>query len=245
MAAKSEFAAGRSLDPPGERPTRRAVQSPVRLGVIVAVAVAVLWFFPLFHVVPLRPGNGVNGATPSEMSGAQVAGAFDAAAFAEKFWREKLAAAAKRAPDASMVLTALRRDPAAAAKQHANHVGIGGTAYYFVRGTGRVASSDKSRIVVVIDGADGATVALRVGPLFGNALRDGTGLLNVNEFPGLQEFNEISAELNRLAETQGQTASRERASVGAAVSFAGCAEAPESVGSGPLLTLVPVYMEFR
>src|SRR5688572_22955802 len=97
--------------------------------VAFAAVTAALWFFPLFHIVPLRSSHGANGATPFEMSGAPLPGTFDAAAFAEKFWREKLISAARRAADAALVLTAVRRDPAAAAQQHAHHVGIGGTAY--------------------------------------------------------------------------------------------------------------------
>ena len=197
-----------------------------------------LWFFPLFHVVPLRTGAATATADASRP-------AFDPAAFAEKFWREKLAPAASRATAAPIVISALRRDPGAAAKQHAHHVGIGGTAYYFVRGAGRVASVGNNEIVVTVDGADGAQVALRTGPLFGNIVRDGTGLLNVNEFPGLAEFNALSAEINRLVEARVLPALRDRAVVGASLEFAGCAEAPEAVGAGPVLSLVPVYAEFR
>jgi predicted lipoprotein len=138
------------------------------------------------------------------------------------------------------VATAVRRDPVAAAKQHAHQVGIGGTAYYFVRGRGWIEAVETNRIVVAIDGADGVRVALRVGPLFGNAVRDGIGLLDVNDFPGLQEFNALAAELNRLVETRVFPEWRARAQTGATVEFAGVAEAPESVEPGPVLSLVPL-----
>jgi predicted lipoprotein len=194
------------------------------------VVVVLLWFFPLFRVVRFG-GETASAAT------------FDPATYAQKFWSERLQPAAKHAAHAPAVLAALQRDPAAAAKSHAHQVGIGGTAYYIVHGTGRVVSADKNQIVVAVDDVEGAQVALRLGPLFGNTVRDGTGLLNVNEFPGLAEFNALSAELNRLVEAQVFPAARKCGVVGTRIVFTGCAEAPEDVGPGPLLALVPLGIE--
>jgi predicted lipoprotein len=166
--------------------------------------------------------------------------AFDAVAFAEKFWRDQLAAAAARAPGASTLLADLRRDPAAAAKIHSHRVGLGNAAFYFGRGTGRVTAVERNRLLIELDGA---VVALRAGPVFGNVVRDGCGLLDVNKVPGLAEFNALSAELNRLVEARVQPPLKTVA-VGATITFAGCAEAPESLpAAGPLLTFIPVTVE--
>jgi predicted lipoprotein len=232
MAASDEV--GRVSDPPSGAKTKNVPMAGRSTAVPWAVAVVLvglaLWRFPLIHIVPLAQSS----------AGSPSAAAFSPAAFAEKFWREKLPPAARHATDAAPVLATLRRDATAAARKYAHQVGLGGTAYYFLRGTGRVVRVTKSDVIVALDGADGAEVALRLGPLFGNTLRDGTGLLNVNDFPGLEEFNALSAELNRLAETDVGPALRQAAQPGATLTFAGCAEAPESVPAGPLLTLVPV-----
>ena len=34
--------------------------------------------------------------------------------------------------------------------------------------------------------------------IFGNAVRDATGLININEFKNTMDFNNVSAELNRI-----------------------------------------------
>ena len=77
--------------------------------------------------------------------------------------------------------------------------------------------------------------------------RDGCGLLDVNSYPGLAEFNALSGELNTLVEKSVLPTLREKASVGAAVHFVGCAEAPESAADAdePLLTIIPVRAEVR
>jgi predicted lipoprotein len=122
-----------------------------------------------------------------------------------------------------------------------------GAAYYFVRGSGKVIARDRNTIRIALDGPNPAIVALRIGPIFGNAVRDGSGLLDVNQVPGLHEFNALAAELNKLVESQVLTGLREGADVGAVVTFAGCAEAPESAAppDQPLLTIIPVMAEVR
>ena len=94
-------------------------------------------------------------------------------------------------------------------------------------------------------GAESEIVVIRLGPVFGNTVRDGCGLLDVNAFPGLQEFNDLSAALNTLVEKNVLPLLREKAVVGATVNFVGCAEAPENAADAgePLLTIVPVRVE--
>lgn len=202
--------------------------------VVVAVLAlgGLLVAFPPFHIV-------------SKSAAARTTtGAFDPVGFVGTFWSDRLQPASARAPDVTPILADMRRDPVAARTAHARRVGLGNAAYYFVRVSGRIAVVERSRLIVEVDGADGATVAVRTGPVFGNAVRDGCGLLEVNDAPGLAEFNALSAELNRIVEERVLPAIREGAAVGARITFAGCAEAPESIqGGGPLLTFIPVHAE--
>lgn len=202
--------------------------------VLGVVAVGLLVVFPPFRVVSLR-----SGAAP----GAPVA--FDAAAFSTSFWSGQLQPAAASAAELQPILADLQRDPAAAAKSHGKQVGLGGPVYFFARASGRVVAVERSRLLVAVEGLEGATVALRTGPVFGNTVRDGCGLLEVNRVPGLQEFNAISAELNRLVEERVQPVLKSGVAVGTRLTFAGCAEAPEKTGDGPLLNLIPVQAEVK
>jgi predicted lipoprotein len=200
--------------------------------VIGVVTVALFVVYPPFRIV--------NKSARQSASGGSATAAFDAASFALEFWADKLLPATATASDAALVLAELRRDPAAAAKAHAHRVGLGNASYYFARGSGRVTAVERNRLLVEIGGA---IVAIRSGPVFGNAVRDGCGLLDVNDVPGLAEFNALSAELNRLVEERVQPALK-GATVGATLTFAGCAEAPESwPAGGPLLTFIPVQVE--
>jgi predicted lipoprotein len=207
----------------------------LRLAGVAVLAGAGLWFFPLFHVVPLR------ALAPAPAA----AGMADLPAFAASFWTDRLQPACAHATDGATLAVALRRDSAAALEAHAHKVGLGGTAYFFVRGEGRVVAREKNAVLLAAGDDAVATVALQTGRIFGNAVRDGTGLLDVNGFPSLDAFNALSAELNRLVETRVLPTLRDRAQLGARVAFAGCAEAAEPVAGRPLLSLVPVFVEVR
>lgn len=222
-----------AAEQPPKQDSRAAPRWPVL--VLPVLAVSLLVAYPPFRVVSLKsgPAPGVPGATA----------AFDAVAFAAAFWTGQLQPAAAGAAELPPILSGLLREPAAAAKTHGRQVGLGGPAYFFARASGRVVAVERSRLVVAIDGLGDATVALRTGPVFGNTVRDGCGLLEVNRVPGLQEFNAISAELNRLVEERVQPALKAGVAVGTRLRFTGCAEAPEKVGDGPLLNFIPVQAE--
>jgi predicted lipoprotein len=217
-------------------PDSRKARTVVLAGLAVAAA-GLLWIFPPFRVVSLKTqGLPIGGSAGSA--------AFDPSVAAAQFWQKDLPAATGQASEATQVVTALRADPAAARAKFARSSGLG-TAYYFVRGRGRVVTVDRSFVQIALGGDAGSVIALRVGPVFGNTVRDGCGLLDVNSFPGLTEFNALAAELNALVEKNVIPSLREQAAVGAAVEFVGCAEAPESMpASGePLLKVVPVKAE--
>jgi predicted lipoprotein len=207
----------------------------------VALAVGV-YFFPLFHVTPLRPQptGGPIGST------ATTAAAFDPTAAAAQIWQDALPSAAQRAVDLKVLLPVVRTDPAAARSKFAPSAGLG-AAYFFVRGTGKIVQRERGSLRLAIDGDDTQVVAVRIGPIFGNSVRDGCGLLEVNAFPGLQEFNALSAALNTLVEKRVLPPLQAHGVVGATVTFAGCAEAPESAPEAgePILTIVPVRAEVR
>lgn len=206
------------------------------LGLVLAgVGVGLLVAFPPVRIVRLRPAS-----LPTAPAGDAAPAAFVPVAFAEAVWASQFLPAAARAPELAPVLEAWIRDPAAAAERHGHRVGLGSASHFFVRGSGRVVAVERSRVMIDVGGS---LVAIRTGPVFGNAVRDGCGLLDVNQVPGLAEFNAVSAELNRLVEQRVQPPLKALAA-GARVQFAGAAEVPETVpADGPLLTFIPIRAE--
>ena len=201
--------------------------------VSVALFAAVCWFFPLFHVVPLK-----------QATDAKAAATFSAAKFVESFWTAKLLESLDQAVKAEVLLPAVKSDPAAARKKYARSLGLSESYTYFISGTGRVvAVTDDEIALAVTEGATQSEIVVQTGLIFGNTVRDGTGLLNVNDYPNSQDFNDISAELNRLIETRVLPQLREQAKVGARIHFAGCAEVGEEATDLKPLKVVPIQAE--
>ena len=87
---------------------------------------------------------------------------------------------------------------------------------------------DKKGVGVALQGeAKEPDIVLQTGLLFGNTVRDATGLLDASNFPDSRQFNEISTELNRIVEARVIPILKEKAAVGRQIDFAGCAEIPD------------------
>jgi len=201
--------------------------------ILIVATAGICWRFPLFHVVSLQR------ATEEK-----VAATFNPATFAERFWNEKLLKSLDHAAKAEDLLPAIQSDAVAAKKKFSRSVGVSESYTYFVSGTGRVlAVSDDEISLAVTTGTTNTEIALQSGLLFGNAIRDGTGLLNVNDYPNSQDFNAISEALNHLVETRVQPKLRETAKVGATIRFAGCAEVNDESTDLKPLKVVPVLVE--
>jgi predicted lipoprotein len=205
------------------------------LGWLIAVAAVagLCWAFPLFYVVPLK-----------RVAEAKKASGFNAARFAEKFWNEVLLESLDNAVKAEVLLAAIQRAPAKARQVHARQLGLSESYTYFVSGRGRVVTVSDDEIALAISpGATNVEIVLLTGLVFGNAVRDGTGLLDVNDYPNSQDFNDLSAELNKLIEARVLPKLRETAKVGAMIRIAGCAEVVDESADLRPLKLIPIQAE--
>jgi predicted lipoprotein len=207
-----------------------------RIGLILvglAILSSLFWCFPLFHFVPLQ------------QAAAQKAQAeFNAAQFTADFWQQRLLKSLDQAVKAETLVELLKSDPIAARKQFSRTLGLGDSHTYFISGTGRVISvSDQEISLTITAGASKPQVAIQVGLLFGNTVRDATGLLNVNDYPNSQDFNAISQELNRIIETRVLPDLKAKAKVGATIRFVGCAQVDDPATDLNPLRVIPVRAE--
>lgn len=209
---------------------RWIIRIAAALGCVVAI-----YFFPLFYVVPLGQAEQQGMAAPEK---------FDPAGFVDKFWSQQLIPGQSNAVDAATLVAAIKADPQSAKAAHGRTVGLGGAYLYFLSGTGRVLELNKNSIGLAIeDGAKEVQVALETGPIFGNAVRDATGLLDVNNFSNSQDFNKVSSELNRRVETDVLPKIRENATIGAKIRFVGCVQISDEGSDLFPLRVVPFVGE--
>ena len=207
----------------------------IRIMALVIAGVGLCWLLPPFRIVSLQ-----------RAAQEKTAGEFDAAKFADTFWSDTLLKSLGQAVKADVLMAAVRADPAAARKKFSHSVGLSDAYFYFLSGAGRVLSVSDSEIsLAVTDGATNAEIILQTGPLFGNAVRDGTGLINVNDYANSQDFNDISTALNRIVETRVLPDLRKQARVGTPIRFTGCAEVDDESADSHPLRVVPIQAEVQ
>ncbi len=162
----------------------------------------------------------------------------------ESFWTEKLIPSTSKAVDAAELIAATEQDRKAAREQYGRSLGLSDTYFYCLSGTGRVVSVDKNSIGLSLGDSDSQTdVLLETGILFGNAVRDGSGLLDVNDFTNSQDFNAISTEINRRIEAEVLPKLRDVATVGKTIRFVGCAQITDEKTDLNPLQVVPFVAE--
>jgi predicted lipoprotein len=199
----------------------------------VTVVAGLCWAFPPFRVHSLKA-----------VREAQMSTQFNAADFVGRFWGERLLPATEQAADVTQVLAAVANGPAKVREQFGRTVGVSSSYFLFVRGLGRVVSTSDGSVGLSVRGeGDTAEIAVPLGLVFGNAVRDGTGLLSSSEYPNAQEFNDISAALNRIIETNVLPQLQQIAKVGKRIAFAGCVEVADEETDLQPLKLVPITVK--
>jgi predicted lipoprotein len=204
----------------------------------MALAGGVFWQFPLFTIE--RSAERETGRVPA----ASDAAAFDAAAFAESFWNEKLLPSIRansEIPDAATLIEALRENPQSAGEKFGRKVGISRVRLFVLRGNGVVAAVNEKGIGVALEPeASTPDLVLHAGPVFGNVVRDASGLVDPGEFSNSQQLNDISARLNRIVEQQVIPRLKELAMPGQKIQFVGCAELPDDQRDIRPLKVIPL-----
>ncbi len=210
-------------------PNEVAVRWGVGLAGFVLAGVFV-YAFPFIHIVPLdRAGRESRQ--------------FDPKAYAEEFWTQRLPAALDRAVDIKTLFAAIQDDLESAKVNYATTLGIGDVYTYFVSGTGRVGAIDPDSLSLHVTNTEEADVVIKTSRIFGNAIRNGTNLIDVNEFPNSKDFNRISAEINRIVENDVVPPILDELSVGNRIQFVGCAEIVNEESDLTPLCIVPIRLE--
>lgn len=202
------------------------------IGGLVVLAI-LCWAFPPFHVRSLK-----------KVRAAQASAQFNPTNFVAGFWKDKLLPDTKHAADVAKIMETIQHNPKEVRKQFGRSIGIGSTYYLFFRGRARVVSvSDDSIGLSLEKTGNTVDISVELGPVFGNAVRDGTGLLSPSDYPNAQDYNSISSALDHVVETKVLPKFQRIAKVGVRVEFAGCAEVDDPDLDLKPLNLVPIYVK--
>jgi predicted lipoprotein len=179
--------------------------------VIIAVAIFLIVY------------NSIYFKKLSEVKAEQAAKTFDAASYAQNFWNKKLTPALSSAITVDKLIPLLQSDPKQAFDTYSHALGIGNLRYILIQGKGTIIAVDSDDITMSIAGLPGQKIKIATEYIFGNAARDATGLININEFSRTMDFNNVSAEINAIIRKKVLPLLK-NAKAGDAISFTGAIE---------------------
>lgn len=181
-----------------------------------------------------------------EVKAAEHESRFDAAAYAHNLWEQKLIPGLGRAIEINRLIGLFQTDPGLAFEEHSNALGIGAIRYFLVRGEGRVNSVNENEVALLLE-TDSTRRAINIATelIFGNAIRDASGLVDINEFTSTVNFNSISEELNKIVRDEVLPPFKNEVEPGDGVIFTGAVEMNMERLDLDNIEVIPVDLKIR
>ena len=155
----------------------------------------------------------------------QISATLNPTDYAQKFWTSELPRYLDSSVEVNHLFNLLKVDPKTAFNQFAHTQGIGNTSVFLVKGEGVVESIAEDEVIVLAkSGTDKVLVKLNTGMYFGNAVRDATGIVKMDDFSNTRDFNIVSSELNKIVSKQVVLPFKSKAVKGMTVQFVACTE---------------------
>lgn len=188
--------------------------------------------------------NSVYFKKLDEVKATKASTEFNAAQYAETFWTTKLIPNLNKATDMTNLFSMLSNDPAKTINTYSHALGIGNLRYFLVSGKGTIESVNEDDLTILLQ-TDSSKQNIKIATeyIFGNAVRDATGLININEFNNTMDFNNVSAEINRLIRERVLPAIKQHAKKGNTITFTGAIELNKEHLDLSHLEIIPVEIK--
>jgi len=178
-----------------------------------------------------------------EMKASSSSKAFDATAFARSFYDKLLFSRADSAVNLGFLISLLETEPESAFNQFSNALAIGQIRYFLVEGEGTILNIGEDAVVVQLKSSTANhSVKIVTEFVYGNAIRDASGLLNLNDFANTGEFNSISTEVNKIIRKEVLPPFIAKAAQGQVIKFTGAIELHEKQFELNAIEILPIRL---
>lgn len=157
-----------------------------------------------------------------------------------KFWNDSLPTCIANAVEIRTLLNLLSEEPTSAFEKYGKKLGISSTYYFITKGEGTIEKVDDEFLILMLD--DENRIIIATDFIFGNAVRDGSGKVDINDFLNMTDFNNVSVAINKLVKEKVVYQLRNSAIVGKKLEFAGAMEISEKNIDPSSALLIPVFV---
>lgn len=146
---------------------------------------------------------------------------FDAAAYAKGLYA-KLPGITEKAITFDQLVNEVNADKAKAFADYGHALAIGSTRFFMVKGSGVVKQINESDVALTTTGNNNLRIATEF--VFGNAVRDASGQVNLNDFTNTVDLSNISSEVDRVIRAEVLPPFKSAVKKGDTVDFTGAVE---------------------
>lgn len=169
---------------------------------------------------------------------------FDPKSYARKYFDKEVIPGLDNAIELNQLLRAIKIQKDSAFTKYSHALGIGNIAYFMVNGKGRITSLNENDVSVSVVGDSTRTAAnIATEFVFGNAIRDASGKLNINAFNNTMDFNNVSAEINKIVRQEVLPPFKTSVQKGDSISFAGAIELNGGHLNTDRIEILPVQLK--
>ncbi|MGA9652257.1 DUF2291 domain-containing protein [Pedobacter sp.] len=168
---------------------------------------------------------------------------FNAKEFADSYIKRKLLPSVDDLLDFDVLMRALRSSPQKAFKSYSNSLAIGNIRFFMVKGKGIITSISDDNLSLITAGGEEVNIATEF--VFGNALRDASGAIKVDDFNNSTDLNNVSAEINKIVREQILPPVKSKVRKGEVVNFAGAFELNQEYVNLNNIEILPVKLTIQ
>jgi predicted lipoprotein len=187
--------------------------------------------------------NSVYFKSLDEVKAASAVKQFDATSYARNFFDKKLLPDIDKAIEIDALLKLVKSEPAKAFESYSNALGIGNIRYFLVKGEGTITSIEENTTTITYTGDTTKKLHIATEFVYGNAIRDASGMIDINEFNSTMDFNNVSAEINKIVRTEVLPAFKSKSKIGDKVRFSGAIELNQAHVNLDHIEVVPIGLE--
>lgn len=178
-----------------------------------------------------------------EVKNAAEVSKFDAVKFAANYYGS-VVPLAEKSIGVNSLITNLRTDAGKTFETYSNALGIGNIRYFLVQGTGTIQSINENNVAVLVkDSGRENRVQIATEFVFGNAIRDASGLIKIEAFSSTTDLNNVSGEINKIIRTKVLPPFKDSVKAGEVIHFTGAIEMNKKFPNMDDIEVLPITLK--
>lgn len=168
---------------------------------------------------------------------------FNAVEYAQNYLDQKLIPSISKTPSTDTLLNLIKTNTSGVFDKFSHALDIGNIRYFMAKGNGTVTGLDESDVYITTPAHQ--TIRIATEYVFGNALRDAPGIININDFTNSGDLNNVSSELNKIIRNKVLPPFKSAVKKGDVIEYAGAFKLNRQHLNTDSIEVIPYYLKIK